>query len=205
MFTEMATRKYEQTRRAAQQDETRARIVEALMALHEELGPRNSTVKAVAERAGVQRLTVYRHFPDEGAMLSACTSRWLELHPPPGPADWQDAPDPATRTRRALRLLYGYYRGTERMWTVSHRDEDEIPALKEAMDRFRDYLGLLRDDLAAGWADDGGPLRRIVLGHALRFTTWASLKAEGLDDEAMARLVAAWVAAADDGTGESGQ
>lgn len=47
--------------------ETRARIIEAVVQLHGEVGPRHTTVSAIAARAGVQRLTVYRHFQDDAA------------------------------------------------------------------------------------------------------------------------------------------
>ena len=109
-------RSYVLRERAKRLAETRARIVEAAMALHEELGPRNTTISAIAERAGVQRLTVYRHFPDERRLLVACSSHWLDLHPPPDPADWQGITGPGARTRIAIARLYGYFRRTERIF-----------------------------------------------------------------------------------------
>ena len=51
------------------------------MQLHETLGPRATTVSAIAERSGVQRLTVYRHFPDEAAIFQACSAHWSALTP----------------------------------------------------------------------------------------------------------------------------
>ena len=58
MFTQYEERQYNKTRREEQQDETRERIVIATVKLHEELGPANTSIKAIAEKAGVQRLTV---------------------------------------------------------------------------------------------------------------------------------------------------
>ena len=72
------------------QEETRRRIVEAAAGLHENVGPRDTTISAIAEKAGVQRLTVYRHFPDETELFKACTAHWLALNPPPDPASWAD-------------------------------------------------------------------------------------------------------------------
>ena len=80
------TRKYELKRRAERQEQTRRRIVEATVGLHESVGPARTTVSAVAERAGVQRLTVYRHFPDERALLAACSGHWIASNPTPDPA-----------------------------------------------------------------------------------------------------------------------
>jgi len=76
-------RPYQLKKRAMSREETRRKIVEATMHLHEEIGPRATTISAIAERAGVQRLTVYNHFPDETAVFQACTSHWLSLNPPP--------------------------------------------------------------------------------------------------------------------------
>src|SRR5690606_28863381 len=155
-------------------EQTRARIVQAAMALHEELGPRDTTISAVAARAGVQRLTVYRHFPDDGSLFIACSSRWLELNPPPDPAPWQDIDEPGARCRAAFTALDGYCRRTERMWRCAYRDEDEVRALKAVMDGFEAYLDAVRDDLLAVWplAPATRRLLTATLRHCLRFSTW---------------------------------
>ena len=193
----MKKRPYTLKRRAALQEETRARIVEAAMALHEELGPRNTTISAIAERAGVQRLTVYRHFPDERRLLVACSSHWLDLHPPPDPADWQGITEPGARARIAIARLYGYFRRTERMWRSSYRDEDEVPALKAIMQAPRDYLRRVRDDLVTAWAPSPEASRvvKAVIGHCVQFSSWESLDREGLTDAEMAEAIAQWLGA----------
>ena len=58
-------RSYQLKRRAERQDETRQRIIEATIELHQTVGPAATTVTDIAQRAGVGRVTVYRHFPDE--------------------------------------------------------------------------------------------------------------------------------------------
>lgn len=196
MITEMKKRSYTKRKRADQQAATRQRIVEATVALHEELGPRETTISAVAERAGVQRLTVYRHFPDDFTLFEACTSHWLEQHPPPDAGGWQGrSPEDATRT--ALQTLYRYYRRTAPMWTVAYRDLELVPALEGPMGQFEDYLEGIRDGLLAQWRAEGAARRRIraALGHLLRFECWRSLKAQGLRDPEMARSGATWVSA----------
>lgn len=189
----MAKRKYDQTRRAEQQDRTRQRIVEAMVAVHEELGPRAATVSAIAERAGVQRLTVYRHFPDDDALFAACTSHWLALNPPPDPDAWTRVAEPGARLQAALAALYGYYRRNRRMLAASYRDVDVVPALRKPMAAFDGLLDAIRDGLLEGFAAPAARRLRPVLGHALRFTTWNSLDREGLDDAAMADLLRRWV------------
>ena len=102
------TRRYELKRGAEQQEATRRSIVEATMGLHESVGPARTTVSAVAERAGVQRLTVYRHFPDERALLAACSGHWVATNPAPDPGPWRKIRDPQERLRRALGEIYAF-------------------------------------------------------------------------------------------------
>ncbi len=116
------TRTYQLKRRAHQQDETRQRIVEAAVHLHETLGPARTSITAIAEQAGVERLTVYRHFPDEQTLFTACTSHYLAANPLPEPADWMQIADPETRLVVALTEIYAYYQRTERMQLTSARD-----------------------------------------------------------------------------------
>lgn len=193
----MSGRRYHKKRRAEQEQETRQRIVQAAAALHGEAGPRDTTISAVAERAGVQRLTVYRHFPDTAALFRACSAHWLAANQPPGPSDWQQVDDPAERTRTALAALYAYYRATEYMWHRACRDLDSVPALQEPMAEFERHLDTIRDDLVTAWTG-GGRDRRLaaILGHAVRFRAWQTLAAEGMAADDLAELVTLWAAAA---------
>jgi len=193
----MKKRPYKLKRRAERQEETHARIIAAAAALHEELGASKTTISAIAERAGVQRLTVYRHFPDEQSLLVACSSHWLELHPPPDAAGWRNIADPGARTRAAVVALYGYYRRTEQMWRGAYRDEGEVPALKAVMRQPREYLRRVRDDLLEAWAPPAAARRTVgaVIGHCLQFSTWESLDREPLTEVEMADAVAIWLAA----------
>src|SRR5215467_379211 len=102
-------RPYRMKRRAELEEQTRRRITESAVALHEELGPALTSISAIAERAGVRRSTVYRHFPDETALFAACSSHWRATNPPPDPAIWEHIDDPGERSRTALRELYAFY------------------------------------------------------------------------------------------------
>jgi AcrR family transcriptional regulator len=191
----MMKRAYTLKKRADSQGETRLRIVEATMLLHEELGPRATTISAIAERAGVQRLTVYRHFPDETAVFQACTSHWLSLNPPPDPQIWADIEDGPARARTALSALYGYYRRTERMWTVSFRDVADVPALHGPMNEFGRLLRGIGDELIARFSvpQERQSALAATIHHVLAFQTWQSLKDQGLGDAMMVDLVARWI------------
>lgn len=193
----MGKRKYTLRARAEKQEETKSKIVDATIALHEELGPARTSVSAIAERAGVQRLTVYRYFPDEMSILTACTSRWLEQHPPPDPEAFADVADPRERTRRTLVAFAGWWRKNARMMHSAHRDEDLVPADAERMKILHGHLDGVRDRLVALWKPRGAKRNelRAILGHAVRFPTWETLAREGLDDDAIAELFCVWAEA----------
>jgi len=188
----MATRKYEKKRRAEQESETRRRIVEAVFALHGEIGPARTTIKAIAQRAGVERLTVYRHFADEGAIFAACDAHFRSETPPPDPAAWGDIVDPAERLRAALVAFYGFYRRGENMIANAERDAVGLPALAVLMAPRDAMLAALREDLLAAWAVGDRSRTRLAaaIAHALRFDTWRSLaRLEGLEDAEAADLM----------------
>lgn len=106
MSTEAATaetRRYRKRLRAEQEQQTRQAITEAAVKLHGTLGPARTTVSAIAEEAGVQRATVYRHFPDEPSLFQACSGHYMAMHPPPDPTRWMEIADPAERLVRHSR------------------------------------------------------------------------------------------------------
>jgi len=188
----MATRKYEKKRRAEQESETRRRIVEAVFALHGEIGPARTTIKAIAQRAGVERLTVYRHFADEGAIFAACDAHFRSETPPPDPAAWADIVDPAERLRAALVAFYDFYRRGENMIANAERDAVGLPALAVLMAPRDAILAAVREDLLAAWAvgDRARTKLAAAIAHALRFDTWRSLaRVEGLEDAEAAELM----------------
>jgi AcrR family transcriptional regulator len=173
-------RKYELKARAARQEETRRRITEATVALHEEVGPARTTVAEVARRAGVTRLTVYNNFPEERELFAACQGHWFERHPPP-------KLDPADGLEVVLRSLYGWYRETARMAENVRRDRTLVPELDALM---RDTGDARMAEL--GEALGGGPLVAL----ALDFWTWRRLAAEGLSEANAATLMARAAASA---------
>jgi AcrR family transcriptional regulator len=190
----MAKRKYQLKRRATQQRQTRERIVDATVALHQEYGPKATTISAVAERAGVQRLTVYRHFPTERDLFAACSSTYLARHPPPD-LSAIEVRGATERTQAVVQALYAYYRETAEMWASVYRDKNSMPIVAEALEDFESYLEIIRADLQTEFAPYRSKRLRATLGHAVRFSTWQSLDAQGLGTRAMANLVTAWVAA----------
>ena len=167
-------RKYELKARAARQADTRRRITEATVALHEEVGPARTTVAEVARRAGVTRVTVYSNFPEERELLAACQRHWMRLHPLP-------VLDPSAGAEAVVGALYGWYRETARMAENVRRDRLALPELDA-------LLRETADARMAGLATalGGGPL----IALALDFWTWRRLTSEGLSDADAAALMA---------------
>jgi AcrR family transcriptional regulator len=185
-------RRYRLKKRAERQDETRKRIVDAAVELHGTVGPARASISAIAERAGVQRLTVYRHFPDERALYMACSGQFQADNPPPDPELWRGIEDPEARLRRALAELYAYYRRIEPMLNNVLRDLPLVPVLEETVEPMTRYLEQIRELLLAGWEVDERrrPLLRAALGHSLDFQTWRSLaRQQELDDAETVELM----------------
>lgn len=194
----MSKRAYRLRERAKQQEATRQRIVEAVAELHAEVGPAATTISAIAERAGVQRLTVYRHFPDEAGLFQACAAHSEALYPAPDPALWASIDDPLRRTEAALAALYGYYAPGADGLALVLRDAERLPALAGALAPMGAYVGALAADLAGAWAPRPEAARHFgaTLGLALEFWTWRTLAAQGLAPAEAAHLMARLVAAA---------
>ena len=187
-------RRYELKARAEAQQATRARIAAAAAALHEEVGIAGTTVADIARRAGVQRLTVYNHFPDLHALLPACTAHWLGEHPMPDLAPAFAREDPAERLRAALALLYGWCRETALMQERVYGERATVPELDAWLKRSSDPMQAeLAAALAAGFDDPHAPT---LVALALDFWTWRRLDREGLDDAAAAELMTCAVRAA---------
>ena len=166
-------RRYELKERARRQAETRRRIVEAAVELHTSLGPAHTTVSAIALRAGVERHTVYAHFPDERALFDACSSHWRTLHPFPDSARWSGCDEGADQLRAALTDVYEWYELVEEDLAVLDRDRSVHVLTGELQEQRERALESLQDALARSW-----PRRKAVraaIGHALEFETWRSL------------------------------
>jgi AcrR family transcriptional regulator len=192
-------RPYRKQRRAELEAQTRLRIVEGLVELHGSVGPARTSVSAVAERAGVRRSTVYRHFPDEAAMFAACSAHWAAANPFPDLDAWSAVADPQDRTRRALAELYGVYDRGEQMLANLLRDEDHVPVLGQLLGGYRGYLTSATERLIDGRRPRGPARRRCAaaVGHAVSFSTWRSLvREQKLSQQEAVKLMVALVAAA---------
>ena len=191
-------RKYELRRRAEQVADTRLRITEAAIDLHGSVGPARTTLSAVAERAGVERRTLYRHFPSEADLFAACSAHWFAANPWPDVAAWRATRDPGERLARALDELYAYYERTAPMYGNVLRDAELVQFARDAVAPLDAYLEGAVAVLAAGRGARGRRRTRLAaaLRHALAFSTWRSLTGSGLDRADATALATALVDAA---------
>jgi AcrR family transcriptional regulator len=184
----VVTRPYKLKRRAVLQDETQQRIVDAAIELHQTIGPTATTISEIAERAGVGRVTVYRHFPDELTLARACSGKYLQQHPPPDPEPWRETADPEQRLRSGLRETYAYHRATQQMFSHVLADARDHPVLTP----YHEHWQRVAEVLLEPWPVRGRQknLLRSALALALSFDTWRTLCDErGLTDSQAAELM----------------
>jgi AcrR family transcriptional regulator len=175
-------RPYTLKRRGEQQAETRKRIVEAAIELHTEVGPAQTSISTIAERAGVQRHTVYAHFADELSLLMACSGLFEKRDPLPDAADFGSINDHATRLRNGLTALYAWFQRNQRlMANVLHDAEHHATVREVAGQRFGSRLAAFDDVLG----EDLDSHQRTLLRVALSFFTWRTLTTDvGLSQKA---------------------
>jgi AcrR family transcriptional regulator len=202
MFEKMARGgkrgKYNLKARAERYQKTRQRIVEAAVELHRTAGPARATVTEIANKAGVERQTVYNHFPDELSLFKACSAHNRSLNPPPDPEPWRLIANPEKRLRRALAELYGYYRRNEQMLANVTADAQVNPNTRKVLEPRAKHQERMRDALAAGWEQgDERRHKRLLDGAlwvALEFQTWHTLaRQQGFDDEESIELMVSMV------------
>jgi AcrR family transcriptional regulator len=189
-------RKYEMKRRAERVQETRRRITEAAVELHQTVGPARTTVSAVAEKAGVQRHTYYAHFPELKDLYQACMGHYIERNPVPDPSRWAQVPEPEERLRVALCDVYAYYSRNEAMLANVLRDAPLDPVAQETMVSFYQYWETVRDAIADALGARGEHREALLaaIALALDFQTWRTLvRQQGLDDDRAVELMVGMV------------
>lgn len=188
-------RPYNQTKRAATAAATRQRIVDAVIGLHRTVGPRQTTVAEIARRADVERLTVYKHFPDDAGLVMATQGHWLMLHPPPDAGQWAMILDPDARLRVALRELYLWFQDTEPMTANVLRDGPMLPSFTAVLSLLGEHAREGSEILAVGRGGD--PTWTLATLTVIQnFSTWQMLVRErGLSLGEAVELAVTWVQA----------
>jgi AcrR family transcriptional regulator len=190
-----AKRKYELKKRAEEMAETHRRITEAAIELHGTVGPSRTTLSAVAKRAGVERRTLYRHFPNEAELFAACSTHYFTANPWPDLDEWRAIRDPCQRVERALDDLYSYYERNEPMFSNVLRDAELVGFARDAVAPLQEYLEEAAAVLLTGRRARGRRRQLLegALRHALAFSTWRSLSTNGIERPDAVRLMTAVV------------
>ncbi len=184
--------------RARRWEQAHERITLAALKLHETVGPAKTTMEEIAHLAGVQRATVYNHFPTELDLLDACSAHWFVENPPPDSSAWKSIEDPEKRSERALLEMYNYFGEGSQLLSRVLSDAPVVPAMDQIRrQKWQPMLEEIVSILTVGWP--GNTAESAVtasLRVALDFFTWQSLSESGLSNEAAAKLAAAWIIAA---------
>ena len=168
------SRPYQLKQRADRQHETRQRIIEATVDLHQTIGPAATTITEIAERAGVGRVTVYRHFPEELSLDRACSGLYFKRNPAPDPASWRRLADPVERLRLGLKETYAYHARTEQMITRALADARDHPVMAP----YHAHWARAARVLLEPWPPTSGRSRkqmRAALALAVSFDSWRTL------------------------------
>ena len=182
------TRKYELKRRAERQDETRQRIVDATIELHQAIGATQTTISEIAKRAGVGRVTVYRHFPDEASLFRACSGHYFAQHPFPDIQRWRQIPGPLDRLQVGLHESYAWHKDNEQMISMALAEARDLPMMAP----YHAYWDDAAETLAAAWRPRGQRRAdlKATIALALSFDTYRTLTREQhlTDEQAIALM-----------------
>lgn len=178
-------------------DATTERILDAAFALLESGGPAATTISATARRAGVQRLTVYRRFADDEALMQAALERELRRDPPPDPSTWSAEPDRLERCRAALRAWFAWRGRRAALWSATASAHDAggpVATFAAATEAARRRAVA---DLISHWppAERTEPLEQVlgaVFGEGVR----SALAGERCETDRAADLAVVWIEAA---------
>jgi AcrR family transcriptional regulator len=187
-ITNTMKRSYRLKQRAEGQGRTRQKIVDAAIELHQTKGLAATAVSDIAERAKVGKVTVYRHFPDEAALVSACSGQYFQRHPFPDPEDWRRIEDASERLRRGLRDTYAYHRATEPMMTRVLAEARDLPVMVP----YHTHWQRAADVLAGAWPASARrkAVLKAALALALSFDTWHLLvRSQRLTDDQAIELM----------------
>jgi AcrR family transcriptional regulator len=183
------TRRYQLKRRAELREETRQRIVDATIELHKTIGAAQTTISEIAQRAGVGRVTVYRHFPDEGSLFAACSGHYFSQHPFPDIERWEAISDPPDRLRQALRESYAWHDANRQMIAMALAEARDLPIMAP----YHEFWDNAADLLTAAWRLRGRRRARLkaAIALGLSFETHRTLTREQQlsDDQAIELMI----------------
>jgi AcrR family transcriptional regulator len=127
----MTPRKYDKTKREANSESIRQRILTSTLALHSRKGIFGTSWKDIAEHADVSLATVYNYFPSLDELVPACGELMYAVAQPPS-LDDADAifADAATLEERAaclIKTMFDFYERGEPYLEIDHQERTLQP------------------------------------------------------------------------------
>lgn len=189
----MHRRSYRLGKRGQSAQDTRRRIVEATYALHAEQGVVATSMKQIAERAGVATGTVYHHFPEYSDAIDACGAHFAELSPMPAVSLFDGHATPAGRLHALALAWFTHYAGMPG-WARLHAERDRVPQIDAQVRAQQDRrMAQLREALRP--LPTLPPASRLRAAAALLDTgTYLALRGAGFDLPGAADEIAAVLA-----------
>lgn len=187
-------RKYSMERRAAAIEETRRRIVDATVELHNEKGVSGTSMQDIADRSGVALATVYRHFPTLDTLIPACGARNIELNPLPEDSVLDGLEGGEERVAALVTVLFAHYEHGHRAYEVGIAEAVTLPVMARLMAQIS---ARVRDLVAEATRSFGPDRRHLSLAAGLcDFRVWRSLTEAGLSTPDAAALVSTFITSA---------
>jgi AcrR family transcriptional regulator len=188
----MSPRRYKLGRRAETADETRQRLVEATFALHTEQGVHATSMKQIAERAGVSVGTVYHHFPTYDDAVNACDQHVARTYPLPTAAILDGVTAPAERVRRLVAEYFAHYARIP--WFEHIRAEPNPPPPVAAFIKYEESnrAALMREALKPTKID---PRQARSAAALIDIAVYSALRRAGFSTAAAAEEVAGFILA----------
>jgi len=181
-------------RRSSVVEQTRQRIVDATVDLHNEKGVIGTSMQDIAERAGVALATVYRHFPSIEDLVPACGHRNMELNPLPTEAILDELHTGEECVPVAVEALYTHYERGRRPYEVGRAESVTLPVMARLMDEVAAHVAALVTAATRPFEPDA---KRLGLAIGLcDFGVWRSLIRAGLSTDEAATFTARFIVAA---------
>ncbi len=181
----MKHRPYQLGRRAESAEETRRRIVQATFELHSEQGIAATSMKQIAQRAGVSIGTVYHHFPTLDETIMACGQHVRQTMPAPNEAIFAGAATMKDRLIRLARTLFDYL---DRVAFDRVRpDQHQVALVRQFVLEEEEHRIALTRAALAPFAIDRDMIR--IVAALLDIEVYRGLQRAGLSPEAAAEAI----------------
>lgn len=195
----MSPRKYNKSKRTAESETIRRRILESTLALHSQKGIFGTSWKDIARHADVSLATVYNYFPSLDELVPACGELMFAIAQPPSLDDANaiiaGAETLENRIVRLLKILFDFYERGEPYLDIDHQERTLEPVRE-----WEAYLKDLIDGLTRTALQPIAPGKQTVeaVGALLDVPVFLSFRRRGMSraeiEQMMNDLLLCWVA-----------